>query len=305
MKKVITMILTLAIVISSVAVPTNTAKAEAVADNETATTEETKTPTSTVAPTEDPDEEEEEGQEKDDVVIEQAGTFGQGYVYSEGKTIKVTKGFNQVIQMHFYNGPVKWTTDNPEIIGVKTRKINKRKKQQCVVKAKKYGKAKLTAAYNGQTTTVTIKVVKNEYTCKVKDLDWYTPIDIASGKKEGAYREGVTSAKFNKKGDLVLKCYTGWYKWTKWGRKNNYRSIESTDNVSLVDISVYCGKRLLEYKKKLGDGKTLSVQHPTRRETIVIPKKRLKGKKINLRDCAYYYTRFCHVSCSEVRKARK
>lgn len=307
MKKIITMILTLAIVISSVAVPTNTAKAEVIADNETATTEATKTPTPTVAPTEDPDEEEEEGQEKCDVVIESpSGNFGQGYVYSEGKTIKVTKGFNQVIQMHFYNGPVKWTTDNPEIIGVKTRKINKRKKQQCVVKAKKYGKAKLTATYNGQTTTVTIKVVKNVYTGKLKDMYEFHETDIATGKKVGSGRCGVTLAKFNKKGDLVLKCIQKYTKWTKWGRKNSYRSVTSTENESWITVSIRFGKNLVDYTKKhKGDGKTLSVQHPTRRETVVIPKKYLKVKKINLRDCDYMYLYDGHVSCSEIRKARR
>lgn len=327
MKKVITMILTLAIVISSVAVPTNTVKAEGIGDKETNTmkidiiggkeivpAEATKTPAPTVSPTPAP------------TATAPSRTYGyipqgmyfslgrkrlNGRYYFEGDTVLITKGFSGVARLP-YKKSVAWTTDHPEIISVKGIAPDNKKQHMCKITAKKYGKANLYATYTdgyakGESTVMEIKVVKNEYTCKVKKLGYFETKKIANRKTIGFGRHGVTSAKFNKNGDIVVKCYEKYTKWTKWGRKNQYRSVPSYNNKTTVEIEDDYGRLLVRYKKKIGNGndKTLSVQHPGRKETVVIPKKCLKGKKIDLRAAQYDYDRFYNVSCSDAPKSKK
>lgn len=208
MKKFITMILTLAIAISGMAVPGNKASAEAPPSQEDSYVEAEDDPVQA----EEIDDSEEinllegtEEQEIEDIRVENwitnigNGTCMYGFAerFDAGSTFSITKGFTETIRLNSYKGTVKWTTDNPKVITVKTKPISK-KVQKCTVKGKKYGKATLTAEYNGQKTIMKIKVVKNQYSCKVKDLSLTTSIDIATKRNLGNSREGVTSAKFKK-----------------------------------------------------------------------------------------------------------
>lgn len=322
MKKVITMLLTFAIAISGIAVPTNKANAETAGlttfefdgvIGATATPVPTVTPVPTAQP-EDEDEDEDEEEVKKAIAVAlrcDSNYFPNGYLCEDGETMSITKGFTDTMKLSPSDKKaVKWTTDNPDVITVKTKPIDKKKGQYCTVKAKKYGKAKLTAEYNGKTTTITVKVVKNEYSCKVKDLPTWKSYDIKANMKYlGWNYSGVTSAKFDKKGNLVLKCYKEYHP-SKYGKVAEYHSVKSFNNSSSIDIHNDKGKMIFTYKVKTGKGKnhtgrTLSVQHPKKKETIVIPKSRIKNKNLDLRKVDYDYITHYNCSCGEALKAHK
>lgn len=300
MKRVTTILLAFAIVISSIAIATNKANAETTEATVTETPAATIAPT--VAPTEEPEEEEVKQRKKSMHVVSYGNVITgsmtgakRAFYYSDGKTIEMTKGFTETIELCGYKKAVKWSTDDSTIIAVKAKAVDLGKKGKvkgCTVKAKTYGKATLIATYNGQVTTVTVKVVKNQFSCKIKDLPEFDVTTADSEmKKLGWECCGVTSAKYNKKGNLVLKCYEE-YKPSKYGKIIKRRSLSYSNCASFIEISDGHAKVILKYKKKHGSGKSLSVQHPKYKETIVIPKKKLKGKKLDLRKVFYDYWRY-------------
>lgn len=160
MKKAITMILAIALAITAVA-PSNKANAEGEATTAPA-------PEATTEPAPEP-------QEHYDIDIYSGGNYDD-----DKKTVLVTKGFTATVRLDHkcrYKGTIQWTSSRPDIASINANGN---------VTGKKYGKTTITALYNGERSTIDVKVVKNEYTGKAKD------------------GEEIVSMKFDSKGNL--KC---------------------------------------------------------------------------------------------------
>lgn len=163
MKKVITMILAIALAITAVA-PSNKANAEGVrietapADNLTQT------------PVPNP---------PSAIIASDKGTpiYKQ---YDDGETALLSKGIKMNLcldEVYNYSGPVKWESSRPDIAPISAGGT---------VTGKKCGKTTITAYYGGVTSYITVNVVKNEY----------------SKKLPNETSKGITSIKFDKKGNI-------------------------------------------------------------------------------------------------------
>ncbi len=144
-----------------------------------------------------------------------------------GAALPVTKGRSEEVTLLGYNlkrekNPVNWAIGNTNIAEITTIKTNKKGKSSiAVIKGKKYGKTTLTAEYGGQKTTITIKIVKNEYSAKPRKSGILSP----TGKGYSTIGKcGMISMYFDKKGNIIYKYYQK-YRRTKKGR-NHIKSNE-------------------------------------------------------------------------------
>lgn len=169
MKKAITMILAITLAITAV-VPSNKANAEGAVPPPPDLQPYQQAPEPTPTPTPEP-------QEHYDLEVDGSDAYEGGKLTGTGL---VTKGFKVRLRLKNacrYKGTVQWTSSRPDIATINADGI---------VTGKKYGKTTITALYNGERSTIDVKVVKNEYTGEARD------------------GEEIVSMKFDSKGNL--KC---------------------------------------------------------------------------------------------------
>lgn len=242
MKKRLTIIVvTLALAITGITIPADKAKAalepvrETTAPTVAPTAEPTVAPTAgpalTPAPTAEPEELEEPEEPTEKPHCKMGIKVGR-YSYKtsssvNGAALPVTKGCSEEVTLLGYNlkrekNPVNWAIGNTNIAEIATIKTNKKGKSSiAVIKGKKYGKTTLTAEYGGQKTTITIKIVKNEYSAKPRKSGILSP----TGKGYSTIGKcGMISMYFDKKGNIIYKYYQK-YRRTKKGR-NHIKSNE-------------------------------------------------------------------------------
>ena len=223
----------------------------------------------------------------DGVFVEEKGAF---WWHEADETIAITKGFETKIELPVYaREGIKWTSSNPDVISVKSTGDD----GIATLKAKKYGKAVLTAEYSGQTTSITFKSSKNEWANKNR---WQLVHDNQSLKIMRWEAIGAVSAKYDKKGNIVVK-YEERQKWTKYGKKiaKKYNILwkRSTYHISWKKSPkvkvLYRGKTIAKYHSKTRKNeKELTHADPVYKRTFTIPKKYIKKKnKIDLRKCTF------------------
>lgn len=232
MKKAITMILAITLAITAVA-PSNKANAEGVPETPayTPTTAPAYVP-ATPTPTQKPP-------EKERIY----GSYGAkaDKFFEDGETAQVTKGFTSKLEIQIldYDGPILWTSSRPDIATVDANGV---------VTGKKYGKTKITVNYGGTTSYIYMEVVKNEYSRKLymaSRTDAYKTYKY----KEG---DGITSARFDKKGNLKI-VFSAMRKVKKSDVKKAKK--DSMNHPGSVDakLGIWDNKGKLVWKKKINN----------------------------------------------------
>lgn len=228
MKKVITMILTLAVAITAIAVPSNKANAETTPANITYTPMPTQTP---------------KPPEHEDICVIRGNKFFGSKICKDGETAPVTKGFKLNLRLsRNYDGPVLWSSSSPDIAPISA---------DGTVTGKKYGKTTITAEYGGTTSYIIVNVVKNEYSVELKEIMW--DFHDGKGKSIGKYCNDITSIKFDKKGNL--KCvFTAMDKLNKRGMKQakKYGDIKGKYNPKSPLCERHAGGRVLVIENSQG-----------------------------------------------------
>lgn len=201
----------------------------------------------------------------------------------DGDTTEITKGFDTEISFKA-TGDVSpnWTSSNTDAVTIAKTTQNKDKKT-AVLTGKNYGTSVVTAEYNGYKISVTVRVMKNEYKSNTPDLTGGAR--YYKKKEKGlSHRSAVfITAKYNKKGNLVV-TYTE--KTSKWKNPKDKRKIVYKGKPH-VDIEDENGKTVV--KRNVGKFKmTLSPKKKTGKFTVTVPKKYLKKKSVDLRKCDFF-----------------
>lgn len=311
MKKVITMILTIAVAVSGIVVPTDTAKAETVVPATAVPTVENAPTTGTGIYVGGEMVSELPKNKTIQRKIDVKSKNDRDETYANGKTVLLTKGFQLSLSLHTikdwcevpsdyklayrygnkdsegcrteiylndprgpYKGTVTWTSSNPSVASVNA---------SGVVNGIKTGSAVINAQYGDASTSLTVKVMKNKYTAKLKMTNYGTKKKV---DKEGS---GFTSMSFDKKGNIVL-VFTDKIKLNKYGKKEYKKyAHEKTREIRNWAFRITNRKSKVIAKAKLKKVvlKCPTIKKPEVRKKIIIKKSNIKmaRKDIDLRVC--------------------
>lgn len=215
----------------------------------------------------------------------------------DGDTTEITKGFDTEISFKATGDTSpNWTSSNPDAVTIAKTTQNKDRKT-AVLTGKNYGTSVVTAEYNGYKMSITVKVMKNEY--KRNEPDSTGGSTYVKKKERGLshVREVFVTAKYNKKGNLVV-TYTE--KTSKWKNPKDKRKIvyKGKPYVSMKDEN---GKTVV--KRYVGKFKmTLSPKKKTGKFTFTVPKKYLKKKSVDLRKCKFFVYAYGKYSKDKIAK---
>lgn len=298
-KRLTTIILTLAVAITGIFVMADKTKAEIVtateAPGENPEVTPTTTPAVTTAPTSTPGQpqiadstpiptETPEPVEKvKEILVER--DMNEICHNPEGKTFEITKGFETKIGIYVPRGTeVNWTSSNPDVISITNEKNDEGPwlGSFITVKANKYGKSTLTAKYGEHTTNIVLKSAKNN-----GDYHESYAVGVRKSGKFSYVFNLKASVKYDKKGNLVVKCGERATKWTKIGKKENSKSYFYTGFITIKIQDKFEGENVVKYYKKNIRLKRLSAKSPKYTTKVVIPKKYVKKKNVDLRKCHY------------------
>lgn len=239
-------------------------------------TKATNQPAPTVAPepTDAPEEVEAVG-------VEREG--GSDLVCPVKDVIEITKGFKTKLRLFRTTEVDNWTSSNPDVISIiKTEDSDYG--SIVVVEAKKYGKSTLTAEHAGYTTKIILKSAKNQDAC------YSFPAYCYNRKNKKLFDiNQFASVKYDKKGNIVVKFGEEITKWTKLGKKELRKDPKRHEVSNSIKMSIICnGKKVVKnYEKSVKKTKFLTLKKPKYTYTVIIPKKYIKKKNMDLRKCHY------------------
>lgn len=222
------------------------------------------------------------------VEVEREGSFLSCPVKD---VIEITKGFKSELRIDGDGiTEVDWTSSNPDVISI-IKTGNTDYGFSVVVEAKKYGKSTLTAKYAGYTTKIILKSAKNQYVCYSRPQYWDAVGETILTTNQFA------SVKYDKKGNIVVKFGQELTKWTKFGKKYLRQNPKKCHASNSIKMSIICnGKKVVKnYEKRVKKIKFCTLKKPKCTYTVIIPKKYIKKKNMDLRKCDYDVELFTKV----------
>lgn len=242
----------------------------------------TPAPSTTPEPTKKP--------EKPFIIIK--GSDGCYNLDAKNKKTEITKGFKRDV---WYCGD-KLKSSNTKVVSVEEKGIDETEpsylvRKKATLTAKKYGTVTLTTEYGGQKASMKVKVCKNVYKGK-NDNEFKTESKSLEARESRLpyrvlckFKDGPITVKYDKKGNLVVKYTIINHSFTKVGKRAKMECHFFNMQVNIE----YKGKKVIDRKleKKKDEFVPISPKKPIASVTYTVPKKYLKTKKMDLRQCLF------------------